>query len=58
MANSRMGRTQAATIRRQSTPNFMSQGVLEQTYDAIVVGSGATGGWVGAHVRRLVSIEI
>ena len=27
------------------TWNFLEQDPLQQTYDAVVVGSGATGGW-------------
>ena len=28
-----------------SDMNYRRQDVLQQTYDAVVVGSGATGGW-------------
>jgi choline dehydrogenase-like flavoprotein len=34
------------------TWNFLEQDPLQQTYDAIVVGSGATGGWAAKHLAE------
>src|SRR3954451_22196001 len=45
MARLRMARTKAASTNPVPTHKFMAQDPLQQTYDAIVVGSGATGGW-------------
>src|SRR5256885_16465509 len=45
MGSSPMVPTKAASTKLAPTHKFMAQDPLQQTYDAIVVGSGATGGW-------------
>src|ERR1700710_1038210 len=53
MVGTPMAPTKAASIRRPLTHRtFMAQDVLQQTYDAIVVGSGATGGWAAKRLAE------
>src|SRR5437763_16523922 len=52
MVNSRMARTKAVSTHPTLTPKFMAQDILQQTYDAIVVGSGATGGWAAKRLSE------
>ena len=44
--------TKAASTNPALTPKFMAQDPLQQTYDAIVVGSGATGGWAAKQLSE------
>src|SRR3954463_15389444 len=48
-----MASTKAANTPRLPTHRtFMAQDVLQETYDAIVVGSGATGGWAAKRLSE------
>src|SRR5437763_4524153 len=44
--------TKAASTKLAPTNKFMAQDPLQQTYDAIVVGSGATGGWAAKRLSE------
>ena len=44
--------TKAASTKLAPTHKFMAQDPLQQTYDAIVVGSGATGGWAAKRLSE------
>src|SRR5579872_6681822 len=44
--------TKAASTNPVPTHKFMAQDPLQQTYDAIVVGSGATGGWAAKRLSE------
>lgn len=52
MASLPMGPTKAASTNRALIHKFMAQDPLLQTYDAIVVGSGATGGWAAKRLSE------
>src|SRR2546423_1198930 len=44
--------TKAASTKLAPTHKFMAQDPLQQKYDAIVVGSGATGGWAAKRLAE------
>src|SRR5436309_14886253 len=52
MGSSPMVPTKAASTKLAPTHKFMAHDPLQQTYDAIVVGSGATGGWAAKRLSE------